>query len=112
MLNLILKGEAHAVYQNTETDNYELWITAGTKLDPKLIDQIDVFADREDALEALDFEETAYEDFFKDPYDVEPDIDEDAVAEFDDDEFDRWFNALFVDRPELFEVPDPDEFRI
>lgn len=73
MLNLILKGEAHAVYQNTETNKYELWIIAGSKLDPKLIDQVDVFTDREDALDTLDFEETAYEDFFQDPYDADPD---------------------------------------
>lgn len=112
MLKLIQMGTAHAVYKNTEINKYELWTVAGTKLDPKLIEQDDIFDDEWDALDCLEDADGEFEAFF----DLSEMIDEDTICEYNDDEFNRWLDAfeelINIEHGADFELPDPDEFRI
>lgn len=111
MLKLIKVGEAHAVYKNTDSNEYELWTVAGSKLDPRRIEQDDIFEDEWDALDAFEEAEEEYEAFF----DLSDLVDEDAICEYDDDEFDLWLDAfqeLLNLESGAIELEDPDEFRI
>lgn len=70
MMKLIKRGNAHAVYLNTETREYELWVVSGDKM----IDQDDVFTNKQDALECLEFADQEFAEFF---FDTSEDEDED-----------------------------------
>ena len=80
MLKLIKMGNANAVYLNTDTNEYELWVVSGSKL----IEQDDVFTNEDDAIDCLDFMDREFERFFSDSYDDDFDFDfEDDITNED-----------------------------